>query len=635
MISAKRIRAALMATTLLPLAALAAGPGVENTARPDAKPHTFGFGGPENSQFLLDGKPIQIRCGEMHPQRIPVEYWRHRVRMAKAMGMNTIAIYIFWNDLERADGSFDLKTGSRDIAGFLKICREEGMWVFFRPGPYICGEWDFGGIPPLLLKHRDLKVRTTKDSRFMEAQTRYLKVMADTARPFLVKNGGPILSTQLENEYGYWPDRDRDYMVWLRDFWTNEGFGALHISDSPRLLKDVVLPGVAVGLNEGKSAKDWDTANKANPGVPVFSCETYVGWIRHWGDGNWKPTDKTKLVQWFMDEGKSFSLYVIHGGTNFGFTAGANGNPGHGYQSDLTSYDYAAPINEQGRPTKEYDAYRKLIAENLPAGEKLPEIPAPIPAMEIAPFTPVRIAGLWDDLPAPFSAETPPHFEDFGQNQGVVVYATTLPAGPAAKFTCEHISDHGSISLGGKFLRTFGFRDKNTDAVEIPARDKPAKLEILVEGMGHINAHGGMRNDRKGLIGTPKLDGVELKGWSVHPMPLKDADIIAVKPHATPDARPGSHFRATVTLEGEPKDTFLDMSKYTQGVLWVNGHNLGRYWNIGPQLRLFCPASFLKKGSNTIDILDFEMSEARAIRGCTERNYDMKNKDTRNLDNVW
>jgi hypothetical protein len=636
MISKKLLLAAIIAAALSPFAVHAAAPGVDNTAQPDAKPHTFGFGGPDNSLFMLDGKPIQLRSGEIHPQRIPVEYWRHRVRVAKAMGLNTIAFYVFWNDLEQPDGSFDLKTGNRDIAGFLKICQEEGMWVMFRPGPYTCAEWDFGGIPATLLKHPDLKIRTIKDARFMEAQTRYLKVMADLARPFLIKNGGPIISTQLENEYGSWQRKETSYMEWLHEFWKKEGFGPFHTSDGAgdNYLKGIVQPGVAVGLDPGESDKDWAVANKNNPGVPVFSGESYPGWLRHWGEGNWAPTDKTGTIKWFMSHGKSFNLYVLHGGTNFGFSAGANtGGPGK-YEPDLTSYDYGSPIDEQGRPTKEYAKYRAAIAAALPEDAIPAEAPANIPAMEIAPFTPTRITGLWDNLPAPVSAEKPPYFESFGQNQGLAIYSVTLPAGAAGKFTYEHLNDYGLISLDGKLLQTVDRRLGKLKSVDIPARDKPAKLEILVEGMGHINFTTGMESDRKGLFGAVKLDGVDIKGWGVQALPLNSTDVVAAKPVATPSARPGSHFRTTITLT-ETKDTFFDMSKYTKGVLWVNGHNLGRYWHIGPQLRLFCPGVWLKQGENTVDIVDLEMTEARPVRGCVERNYDQKNKATRNANNEW
>ena len=192
---------------------------------------------------MLNGKPFQIRGAEMHPQRIPREYWRHRIRTAKAMGLNTIAFYVFWNDHEQPDGSFDFKTGNRDLEGFLKLCQEEGMWVLFRPGPYACGEWDLGGLPHYLLKDPKAKLRTTEDAKFMKAQTRYLEAVARVAEPFLAKNGGPILMTQLENEYGSYQRKDRKYMEWLKAFWSRKGFGPFYTSDGAgeHFLKGVVL----------------------------------------------------------------------------------------------------------------------------------------------------------------------------------------------------------------------------------------------------------------------------------------------------------------------------------------------------------------------------------------------------------
>lgn len=646
--------AALLAAALLPLAGFAntaapaapvvatPAPGLDNVMKPDGKPHTFGFGGPDNSLFMLDGKPFQIRAGEIHPQRIPKEYWRHRIRMVKAMGLNTISFYTMWNDLERADGTFDFESGSRDIAQFIKLCQEEGMWVLFRPGPYICGEWDFGGIPPSLLKYPDLKIRTTKDPRFMEAQTRYLKAIAEVARPHLVQNGGPIILTQLENEYGSWQRKEHDYMVWLKNFWEKEGFGPFYTSDgaSDHHLKDAVLPGVAVGLDPGENDRAWAVANKNNPNVPVMSGESYPGWLRHWGEGNWAPSNKVGALKWFMGNGRSFNLFMLHGGTNFGFTAGANNGGAGKYQPDLTSYDYGSPINEQGGAAKEYPIYRELIASYLPENARPGQPPAPIPAMEIIPFTPERIAGLWDRLPAEKPVDAPdgklPYFESFGQNQGLAVYSVTIPAGEAGKFTFENLNDYGLVHLDGKLIHTVDRRLGRPKSLVIPARDKPAKLEVLVEGMGHINFHIDMERDRKGLFGATKFNDANLTDWTLRPLPLNDADIVGKSPVSAPDTNhPGSHFRAVVKLDGEPKDTFLDMSKYTKGVVWVNGHNLGRYWHIGPQLRLFCPATFLKKGDNVIDIVDLELSEPRPIRGCVERNYDLKNAATRNANNEW
>lgn len=266
--------AALMAVGVGALAW--AGPeAVQNVQKPalsGGPPVVFGFGGEGNQEFMLNGKPFQIRGAEMHPQRIPREYWRHRIRTAKAMGLNTIAFYVFWNDHEQPDGSFDFKTGNRDLEGFLKLCQEEGMWVLFRPGPYACGEWDLGGLPHYLLKDPKAKLRTTEDAKFMKAQTRYLEAVARVAEPFLAKNGGPILMTQLENEYGSYQRKDRKYMEWLKAFWSRKGFGPFYTSDGAgeHFLKGVVLPGVAVGLDPGLNDGHWALANKCNPGVPVF-----------------------------------------------------------------------------------------------------------------------------------------------------------------------------------------------------------------------------------------------------------------------------------------------------------------------------------------------------------------------------
>lgn len=621
---------------------LAAPAGVDNATRPalPGKPHVFTFGGPKGEQFLLDGKPFQIRAGEYEPQRIPKEYWRHRLRQAKAMGLNTIAFYVFWNDVEQPDGTFDFKSGSRDIAGFLRLCQEEGLWVLFRPGPYVCGEWDFGGIPSRLLKYPDLKIRTVADKRFMDAQTRYLQAVAAVARPYLASRGGPILMTQIENEFGSWSRPDRAYLLWLKDFWTKQGFAPFYTSDGSghTMLKNGTLPGVAVGLDPGENDGAFNAVRKANPGVPMFSSETYPGWLRHWGEGNWQPTDKRGALNWFMKHGHSFNLFVLHGGTNFGFTAGANEFPDQNYQPDLTSYDYGAPIDEQGRTTKAYHELRDIILGALPEAERasLPPVPDNIPAMELADFTPERIAGLWDNLPAPKHAPTPPYFEAWGQNQGMAVYRVKVPAGPAAKLTFENLHDFGQVHLDGKLLATVDRRKgKKPAPVDLPERAAPATLEVLVEAMGHVNFHQIMEQDRKGLFGAVKLGATELKNWQVIPLPLHAKDVVAAPRVESPSPRPGSHFRGKFTVPGTPADTFLDMSKYAKGTVWVNGHNLGRYWSVGPQLRLYCPASWLKPGDNVIDILDLEMTEPRPIRGCVERNFDMRNAATRNANNEW
>ena len=399
----------LLIIACFPLALVAAGITAAKPPAPDGKPHSFTFGGPDNSQFLLDGQPFQMIGGEMHPARIPPEYWRHRIRMAKAMGLNTIAIYVFWNHHEQQEGKYDFTTGSRNIGEFLRIAREEHIWVNLRPGPYCCGEWDLGGIPTYLLRYRDIKFRTIKDARYKKAVENYYLELAKIVRPNLAENGGPILIVQIENEYGSYPRRDHDYMVWLRDLWLKEGVkGPFYTADGPGegYLRGVVIPGVAVGLDTGADEGHFALARRMNPGVPVMSSEVYPGWLRHWGEGNWGASDVSGLVKFYMDTKKSFNLYMFHGGTNFGFTAGANSG-GKGYEPDVTSYDYGSPLDEQGRPTPAFHALRRQLAAYLPAGQDLPKVPAEVPAMKVPEIKVARWTGLWEQLPAPWLPSSP------------------------------------------------------------------------------------------------------------------------------------------------------------------------------------------------------------------------------------
>jgi beta-galactosidase len=602
---------------------------------PDGRPHAFTFGGPDNAQFLLDEKPFLMIGGEMHPARIPAEYWRHRIRMAKAMGLNTIAIYVFWNAHEQQEGKYDFTTESRNIGEFLRLAREEGMWINLRPGPYCCGEWDLGGIPTYLLRYPDVKFRTIKDARYKKAVQNYYHELAKIVRPNLAENGGPILIVQIENEYGSYPRRDHDYMVWLRDLWIEEGVkGPFYTADGAGegYLRGIVIPGVAVGLNPGANEGDFALARRMNPGVPVMSSEVYPGWLRHWGEGNWQPTNPASLVKFYMDTKKSFNLYMLHGGTNFGFTAGANSG-GKGYEPDVTSYDYGSPLDEQGRPTPAYHALRKQLAAYLPAGEKLPEVPANIPAMTIPEIEVERWTGLWEQLPKPLVADQPACFESLGQNQGIIIYRTKIPAGGKRHLAMANVHDYAQVFVDGAFVGTLDRRLGQRE-IDLPACAKEAMLEILVEGMGHINFTIAMDSDRKGLYGEVKLGPFALRNWEMLPLPLKDDWIGGLRKtsaeyssltrkrvpsRASMAGRPGGIFKGRFALDNVA-DTFLDTSKWKKGVVWVNGHNLGRYWSIGPQQRLYCPAPWLKKGENTIVVLDMDLTEPQTLEGKPERN---------------
>lgn len=598
----KRLAAALLLS--IPLAVA--------DAQTPARRHTFALGA---TDFLLDGKPLQVRSGEMHPARIPVEYWRHRIQMARAMGLNTIAAYVFWNYHEVREGEFDFRTGNRDLARFVRIAQEEGMWVILRPGPYVCAEWDFGGLPPYLLRDPTLRIRSMYPP-YIKAAERYMARLAAVVRPLLVTHGGPILMVQVENEYGSYGN-DRRYLAHLRDTWVKLGVDVpFFTADGPTsyMLEAGHLPGAAVGLDSGSDEKHWDLARSIAPGVPVFSSETYPGWLTHWGERWAAPSvdDLKKEVHFLLQARKSFNFYVVHGGTNFGFTAGANSG-GKGYEPDLTSYDYDAPIDEQGRATPKYEMLRAQIAASLPAGESLAPVPAPVPAIAVPSFPMRAHASLWANLPAPIEAVHPRPFEHYGQNQGLVLYRTTLVGRKSGKLVVTELHDFATVFVDGAFVGTID-RRLGQNSIDLPPATSPHPvLDLLVEGMGHINFAQAMI-DRKGITDRVTLSGMTLFNWTVFLLPLKSPWVTALRGASAPQGRPGLFFRGEFELD-QPADTFLDLTGYRKGVVWVNGHNLGRYWDIGPQFRLYCPASYLKPGRNEVVVFDLLKTDASPLRG--------------------
>ena len=600
----KHVAAALMVAS----AALMIGASAPSG---QAARHTFTLGA---TDFLLDGAPFQIIGCEIHPARVPAEYWQHRIRMAKAMGCNTIGAYLFWNYHETSEGVFDFAGGNRDVARFVRLAQDEGLWVLLRPGPYVCAEWDFGGIPVYLLRHPDLKVRCM-NPQYMQAAERYIQRLAAVVKPLMVAAGGPILMVQIENEYGSYGN-DRAYMQRLKDAWQTAGIaGPFYTADGPTpyMLEAGHVAGAAVGLDSGSEEPHWDLARSIVPGVPVFSSETYPGWLTHWGEAWARPTldDLLKEVTFLLANRKSFNFYVAHGGTNFGFTAGANSG-GKGYEPDLTSYDYDAPIDEQGRATPKYHALRTLIASYLPGGHSLPQVPEPVPAIAIPEFPMRPHASVWNHLPAPVASVQPRPFEAYGQNQGLVLYRTTLVGRKSGRLVITDLHDYANVFVDGSLVGTLD-RRLGEKSIDLPRTDNPMPvLDILVEGMGHINFAQEMI-DRKGITDRVTLQGMTLMNWKTFLLPLEDRWVSSL-PAGGIDSRPGTFFRGSFTLE-RPADTFIDMTGYRKGVVWVNGHNLGRYWDIGPQKRLYCPAPWLRAGTNDVIVFDLHQTAAAPLRG--------------------
>jgi beta-galactosidase len=574
-----------------------------------AQPHQFTL---HADNFLLDGKPFQVISGEMHPARILRDYWRQRIQMAKAMGCNTIAVYVFWNYHETKEGAFDFKTKNRDIAAFIKICKEEKLWVLLRPGPYVCAEWDFGGLPSYLLKYNDIKVRCT-DKRYMDAASRYIGALAKQIAPLQCNNGGPILMVQIENEYGSYAN-DKTYLETLRKLWLKNGITVpFYTADgaTPYMLEAGHIQGAAIGLDSGSSDEDFAQAKKADAGVPSFSSETYPGWLTHWFEKWAKPdtNDLKKELIYLLKNKKSFNLYVAHGGTNFGFTAGANAFSPTQFQPDITSYDYDAPINELGQPTPKFFLIRDLIAQYN--GNPIAALPKQIPVISIPSIAMQYQTSIWDHLPVPIKTVQPKPFEYFGQNQGMILYRTTLIGHLSGKLKIWEPHDYALVFLDGKFIDTV-YRDGGNWAVDLPKTDNANPvLDILVEGMGHIN-FAQFIIDRKGITDRVTLNGMTLMNWESFLFPMNDVKNYTVTKAETD--KKGIFFKGNFSLS-ETGDTYFDLGNYTKGMAYVNGHNLGRYWNVGPQQHLYCPAAWLKKGNNEIVIFDLLQTNAKEVTG--------------------
>jgi beta-galactosidase len=565
--------------------------------------------------FILDGKPFQIISGEMHPARIPKAYWRHRIQMAKAMGCNTIAAYVFWNYHEAREGAFDFTSDNHDIAEFIRICQQEKMWVLLRPGPYVCAEWDFGGLPSYLLKTPDIKIRCS-DQRYMKAVTRYINHLSKQIKQLQCTNGGPVLMVQIENEYGSYGN-DKNYLQQLKKIWLQNGITVpFYTADGPTqyMLDAGSLKGAAIGLDSGSSLSDFELAKKKYPAVPSFSSETYPGWLTHWGE-KWARPDTNSLkreVEFLLKNKKSFNLYVIHGGTNFGFNAGANAFSPTQYQPDITSYDYDAPINEQGRPTPKYFMLRRLIRQYV--DYKIPDPPAPVPVIETS-LAMKKTFSIWDLNPRFLTSPQPKPMEDFDQNQGLILYKTKLTAHKSGRLKIWEPHDFALVFLNGKFIDTV-FRDGGKWEVTLPETNvEEPELEILVEGMGHIN-FGQFMIDRKGITDRVTLNGSVLMDWKIALFSMDDKFVSTLKFDQNGkknEDRPCHFFEGSFDLS-ETGDTYFDMSAYSKGMLYVNGHNLGRFWNVGPQQRLYCPATWLKKGRNQVLVFDFFQSQPAVIK---------------------
>jgi beta-galactosidase len=586
-----------------------------------AQNQTFSISG-EN--FMLNGKPFLLRSGEMHYPRVPRQHWRDRFRKAKALGLNTMTTYIFWNLHEKAPGKFDF-SGNLDIAEFTKIAREEGLLMIVRPGPYICTEWDFGGIPSWLLREKDIQVRT-KDKRFLAANEIYMNEVAKQLIPHQINNGGNIIMVQVENEYGSFGD-DHEYVRAIKDSIVKSGFTVpLFTSDGPgeNLLRGGTLPDVAAVINFGSGddpAKQFESFAKFRTGVPKMVGEYWVGWFDHWGEKHHtvKPEVVAKGVDYYLNNNISFNLYMFHGGWTFGYMAGANYSRRSPYEPDISDYDYDSPLDAGGRPTPKYYAIREVIKKHFP-NEKIPEVVENTKFIEIAEFELTETASLFDavKLTRPILSEKPQPMESLGQNHGFVLYRKKLDTDLKGTLEFKEQHDYSHIFLSQKNLGKLDRRLKE-QSISIAAK-KGETLDILVENMGRINFGKEFIYDRKGITEKVLFENQELKNWEIFPLPFDNPSGLKFSKKAIENP---VFFRGSFSIN-EVGDTFLDMRSWGKGHVWVNGHHLGRYWQVGPQQSLYIPAGWLKKGKNSIIVLDLENKGNRTVKSGKEILYETK-----------
>ncbi|PHH76364.1 hypothetical protein CDD80_1575 [Ophiocordyceps camponoti-rufipedis] len=579
----------------------------------------------DETHFFLDGKPFQIIGGQMDPQRIPRAYWRHRLQMARSMGLNTIFSYVFWNKLEPEPGRWDFGD-TNDIAAFFRLAQEEGLKVVLRPGPYVCAERDWGGLPAWLSKIHGLRVRRN-NIPFLEASKSYISELGRELRSLQTTRGGPILMVQLENEYGSF-GKDKAYLQAIADMlkasfdlvlYTNDGGGRDYLEGG-------TLPGVLAETDGdprvGFAARDQFVKDKSMLG-PQLAGEYYTTWFDHWSSNmshqlTYNVARITDDLDWILKQGHSFNLFMFHGGTNWGFENGAIWQDGRTW-AVTTSYDYGAPLDETGRTGSLYHEIRRIISYHVPRGS-IPDVPE-VPMLNSFGEIPLRAAlTLFDTLAdSSHKSANPMTMESLGQATGFVLYAHNV---------VDSVS--GELIVGdGPRDRVIVYQNGEKIGVVDATYSKPAKLQLalkpgdllqlLVENLGRVDVGQKMDDQRKGIVGEVKVGADHvLKTWTAYPLPLDKlpGELSNGFNLAVPYRSPPVFYRTIFTLTkdtppGIGSDSLLSLRRSTKGQVWVNGHNLGRYWTVGPQQSLYLPGCFLNAPGRPNELVVLELEPQR------------------------
>ncbi|MEK4760000.1 beta-galactosidase family protein [Viridibacillus sp. FSL E2-0187] len=560
----------------------------------------------KGKHLYLDGEPFQLISGAIHYFRIVPEYWEDRLLKLKACGFNCVETYVAWNLHEPKEGEFNF-SGIADIEKFIRIAEKVGLYVIVRPSPYICAEWEFGGLPAWLLADRNMRVRSYYEP-FLEKVDRYYDVLLEKMRPLLSTNGGPIIAMQVENEYGSFGN-DKAYLKHLRDGMISRGIDVLlFTSDGPSdlMLKGGTVENVLATVNFGSRPEEsFGKLQEHFPDTPNIVMEYWNGWFDHWGEEHHTrdPHETAKTFFEMIEQGNSVNFYMFHGGTNFGFYNGANYDGKH--LPTVTSYDYDCPISEAGDITPKFYAVREALAKLQDIGELV--LPAPIPKMSYGSVKMEESISLFDaleNISQPIHRANPETMEELGQNYGFTLYQTFIN-GPHEKapLTIKDVKDRALVFVNRQYIGLIDQWDNNSLDIEIPKEG--ATLEILVENMGRVN-YGPELYDMKGITRGVRFHYQFLLDWEIYTLPLDNIEQLVFKKDAVKHKGLPTFYRGKFDVE-EIGDTFVELPGWKKGVVFINGFNLGRYWEVGPQETLYLPGPLLKKREN--ELIVFELHE--------------------------
>lgn len=561
-----------------------------------------------DNEFYCGDKPFTVVAGAMHYFRVPREYWRDRLEKLKACGFNTVETYVAWNMHEKEEGIFDF-SGQLDLGAYLDLINEMGMYAIVRPGPYICSEWEFGGFPWWLLKYDGMVFRSM-DSLYLEKVDRFFDALIPIISVRQTECGGNVIMVQVENEYGSYGN-DSVYIRYLEDGLKNRGITAILFTsdgDCDFMLSGGTVPEIHKTCNFGSNpSRAFKNLRKFQKTGPLMCAEYWNGWFDHWTEKHHTRDggDAANCLADILDCGASVSVYMAHGGTNFGFMNGANCTEEE-YQPTVSSYDDDAPINEFGAMTDKYYKMKRVLEARGFKNEGM-EVSQPVTAC----YPDVRLTECADfldnleNLSAPIDSVQPVPMEKLGQGYGYIAYKTFIK-GPKEKATLNmEVHDRAYVFLDGEF-EGIVYRNDKKPKISFAVPTGGIELTILVENMGRVN-YGRFLWDAKGIIGGVRHGQQFLFHWKNYTLPLTDlSSLVFDKPKKIKFEKRPVFLRGTFTAEGEPEDTFVLLKDFKKGVIWVNGICLSRYWNVGPQKTAYLPAPFLKKGENEIIVLETE-----------------------------